>query len=582
MISGLILLVIIFSAVPISSVEKPTAAFIETHMEEQLSIYDYWHAAVSFDKIGFRAHLLSPYTGVQKLHPDNLTDLVSVLLITPRDGGSLSNDIDMLLDYVSEGNGMIIAGQGSSSKYQPWARERVNEITSEFGIIFERNTICDPNNPFISDSRYAHWPMIDAFSGDEVTDGLDRISYHAGCSLQTSGNASPVAWTSEESWADTDGDLELDDDEDTGKKTIAAISTYGKGRIACIGDNDLWSSRFLNSFDNNQFLLNMVRWVSGDIVQAELQALALDTSPKVHPSPNGNYTAAIPIGIWNQGTGSVSNINLYKQSGGAQLLSGNITVDSLGPGELRELEAVAEISPEGSESIVLAAEYWVANESKRQVLRSVNLEFDVDLFHLGNLLGNVTEITYGGNTTGIVSASELEIWGNETSDIISDQGIEVRVLNHSQVASKTGGRYTLDSQHTYRDVIGMGGPDANFVSGYISQEGRLEISESSGRLRFRAMSPGREASLEEIKTGIPKLGGNASSWGYLCLYTEHGKGQRLAVGGLGRRGIETSVKVLWKILQGDAEEYREELSSDVAIFRATFNEQGQIVDIEFA
>jgi hypothetical protein len=574
-------LTVICSAVPAGSLEEPTAAFIETHSEEQLSIYDYWHAAVSFNKIGFKANLLSPYTGVQRIHPDNLTEFVSILLITPRDGSALSTDIEMILDYVAAGNGLIVAGQGSKSDYEPWARGPVNELTAEFGIEFNRDTVCDPADPYLSDPRYPQWPMLTRFADQLADDGIERVSYHAGCSLSLSGNATPAAWTSGQAWKDLDGDFEMDDDESQGECTLAALSTYGEGRVACIGDNNLWSSRFLNGFDNNAFLLSMLEWVSGDVGQAEAKGAILDTTPTVERIGDGNYSADVEVRVWNQGTEGVEAVNLYKHSGTANLTEGNVSADYLGPGDVMDFTVPAHFSGPGEETLTLAFEYNVSGSRQLSVLRAITLSVDSDLYHLSSLLGNGTEIVYGDSSLGNVSGEELWMWANRTRDIIAESYPDVEVFNHTEVASKSGTRYDIDGQHLYRDLVSIGGPESNLLSAHVSQEGRLRMPESVSYFRLLAGPDSREYTLEESRTAMPRLDGNLSDWGYLSMYSESGRGLRLAVGGFGRKGVESSVNMLWEILEGRMDEYSEELTTDVVLFRASFDGQGQIVDVDF-
>lgn len=562
------------------SVEKPTAVFIETHLEDQVSLFDYWHAAVSFGRIGFRAHLLSPYTGVNVVHPDNLTDFVAVLLITPRDALRFGNDIEMLTKYVAEGNGLIIAGQSGSSEYEPWARRSVNEMTSKFGIEFQSDMVCDPERPFMSDPRYPHWPMVTRFSDDELSEGVARISYHSGCSLKLSGNATPVAWTSDQAWSDLDGDKELGDEEMAGQRVVAAVSTYGKGRIACIGDNNLWSSRFLDGFDNNRFLLNLLRWVSREAEEPDVEAIVLDLSPEASLEEDGNYSSYVPIRVWNQGTAGVQNLTIYLSSGDVELAGGNLTYESLEAGDVIEASLPVRFSGPGCKDMVIAYEFYVSGQRQSKVFRSIKLFVDFNLYHIASIFQNQTEIAFpapGG--LGNFTAEEIGIWANTTRDLIL---WDTDVLNHTDVSSKAGTRYSINSGHTYRNIIGFGDPESNYVSGYVLQEGDLIIIDN--KTAPKLLTPGlpqSASSLEELLTSIPRLEGNLSAWGYLSLFCEENRGDKLAVGGFGRKGTETAMQVLWKILNGEMEQYEDELSVTVALFRGIYNAEGEIVEIKF-
>jgi hypothetical protein len=55
---------------------------------------------------------------------------------------------------------------------------------------------------------------------------------------------------------------------------------------------------------------------------------------------------------------------------------------------------------------------------------------------------------------------------------------------------------------------------------------------------------------------------------------------RLAAGGFGRKGMETALQVLWRILDGEMGEYQEELSGTFALFRGIYDGD-QLVGLEF-
>lgn len=570
---------------PTVSVERPTAVFVETHLEEQLSLFDYWHAAVSFRSIGFTAHLLSPYTGVSAVHPDNLTDFVTVLLITPRDSDDFEYDVDMFADYVAAGNGLIVAGQSGSRRFEPWARTAVNKLTSKFGIEFQADLVCDPASPFLADPRYPHWPMITRFAEHNVTEGIKSISYHSGCSLKISGNATPIAWTSEDAWSDVDGDQALDPDEEVGAKVVAAVSTYGKGKVACIGDNNLWSSRFLDGFDNNKLLLNMLRWVSRRVEEPEVKVVELLLEPAATLREDGNYSAIVPIRIWNQGTAPATNFTLRLQSGKAEIVGGNITHATIGAGEVIDEELEIRFSANGSRNVALQYEYFTPKEKKYSTLRTLTLR-QYSLYNVPAIFGNGTLISVGSEGGWAnYTAEEMGNWSNATRNAFWEMGVQVNLTNHTTVASKVGSYYSVQYTYNQRNLIGIGDPDSNYLCGYVAQKGLLRILDN--RTAPRVLAPGffRNATQEELLTLIPRLAGPLSEWGFLSLICEESTVDagysRLAVGGFGREGTQTAVLVLQKIIRGEMGRYSEQLFGRVALFRGVYDEQGELVELEF-
>jgi hypothetical protein len=580
----LYIILCLFASSTTVSLEKPAAAFIETHLEDQLSLEDYWHAAVSFRQIGFVANLLSPYTGVQRIHPDNLTNYVSVLLITPRDSLSMGNDIDFIAQYVEGGGGLIIAGQSGTRQYESWARDAVNELTTLFGIEFQRDLVCDPDSTYLSDPRYPHWPTLRNFADHESVEGLDAVSYHSGCSLKIFNNATAVAWTSDNGWSDLDGNLEYTEDEDVGQRVVAAIATYGKGRVACIGDNNLWSSRFLDGFDNNEMLLSLLEWVSMEVVQPDLRIAPLDLSPHITLEDDGNYTTRIPLRIWNQGNAPVDNVTVYLGSGEAEFVGINLTFRDIQPGQIMNAEVELRLRALDCRHISLGAEIYEEGSLRILTIPTIRLTHDYDLAHLNAIFSNYTEVVYGWGGWGNYTELEMEIWANETMDRIADNEFEWEVLNHTEVASKTAGSYSIKSVHHRRNIVAIGDPDSNYVSGYVSQKGDLRILGNRTSPVLPQQVPSQLESSEEMLTSIPRLDGDLSEWGYLSLMCEETfrerSDNRLAVGGFGRRGMETALQVLWEILDDEVGGYREELSGTFALFRGIY-EGDQLVGLEF-
>jgi len=566
------------------SLENPSAAFLETHLEDQLSLEDYWHAAVSFRELGFVANLLSPYTGFQRIYPENLTDFVSVLLITPRDTLSMGNDIDTIAGYVEGGGGIIIAGQSGTRQYESWARGAVNELTTLFGIEFQRDMVCDPGSTYLSDERYPHWPVITNLEDHEAVRGLEAFSYHSGCSLNVFGNATVVARTSEGGWSDLDGDMELDEGEGSGQRVVAAVSTYGKGRVACIGDNNLWSSRFLDGYENNELLLSLLDWVSQDVPKPDLEVLALDVNPGVMPDEDGNYTASIPVVIWNQGDAAVENITIYLSSGEEiELIGENHTFFELGPDQSIDLDLGLLGQVPDCKHLSLAAEYYEDGVMRLLTLPTIRLARDYDLYHISSIFNNYTEVAYGSpGGWGNYTAVEMETWANETMDLIATNEFEWEVLNHTEVATRTAESYAIKSVHHRRNIVAIGDPESNYVSGYISQKGDLRVldNETSPVLP----SGFSLSSSEETMTSIPRLAGNLSEWGYISLMCEktfrERSDNRLAAGGFGRQGMETALHALWGLFKGEMEGYREEFSGTFALFRGIY-EGEELVGLEF-
>jgi hypothetical protein len=235
----------------------------------------------------------------------------------------------------------------------------------------------------------------------------------------------------------------------------------------------------------------------------------------------------------------------------------------------------------------LYAEYY-RDDGIRQVeiLRTVRLEVNNTLNQVPEVFGNGTEIAFGSpGGWGNYTEEEFEAWTNETMDMVVGRDFVWKAYNHTDVASKLGTTYSVKSAHFNKDIIAIGDPECNYVSAYVSENGELRVHRNDTAPQVLSARLYEEASsMEEIITRTPRMVGNLSDWGYLSLFCDESfkesSDNRLAVGGFGRAGMETAVRVFFKLLKGEMAEYEAELSGTFALFRGTY-EDGELVGLEF-
>ena len=142
-------------------------------------------------------------------------DVIVVCLTSAFYSTYTSAEVERIVDFVDDGGGLLIMGD---LKATPNAN--IQPVASEFGITLGlSNVVSDRPNTYevyTSELDLAHPVLSDFATGDEI------FVYAAG-ELSVTEPALPVVWQ-----------------EGTGK-IIVAISQYGKGRVATLGDCSLWS-----------------------------------------------------------------------------------------------------------------------------------------------------------------------------------------------------------------------------------------------------------------------------------------------------------------------------------------------------
>ena len=108
------------------------------------------------------------------------------------------------------------------------------------------------------------YAMIRKFNRHPITDKIKEVGHISGCSLSAPKH-SVLAWSDEQSFADMNGDGELDPDEVVGSFATAVTPELKRGRVVCMGDTSILTDRYFEQADNRAFILNIVHWLSGTL-----------------------------------------------------------------------------------------------------------------------------------------------------------------------------------------------------------------------------------------------------------------------------------------------------------------------------
>ncbi|MBV8361138.1 MAG: TauD/TfdA family dioxygenase [Deltaproteobacteria bacterium] len=147
-------------------------------------------------------------------------------------------EIEQVRKFVEAGGSLFVLGEHN----YPLGRNNLNELMKPYGIQFNRDTVMRPrakDDPIL----VRHFPIIPAPS-HPVSENVFEITYHRGCSLTLSATA-------------TDAIVAATPD----NKVLCATKTYGKGRVAVIGDSDIFSLPYIGYSDNTRLFINLICWL---------------------------------------------------------------------------------------------------------------------------------------------------------------------------------------------------------------------------------------------------------------------------------------------------------------------------------
>ena len=103
-----------------------------------------------------------------------------VLVVNAPNRRFLPSEIAAIVTFVLKGGGLFLMGEWQLSQHQGVA-EILNPLAANFGIRFNEDTVCDPDDYWISDPRY---PIIYVFANHPIFTDINEIYYYIGCSVE--------------------------------------------------------------------------------------------------------------------------------------------------------------------------------------------------------------------------------------------------------------------------------------------------------------------------------------------------------------------------------------------------------------
>ena len=169
----------------------------------------------------------------------------------PQDIMFSDEEIQAIHKFVENGGGLLLG----TSWYRYNQPDILNPISEVFGVKFRLDEIMDDTN----NNGRAYYPIISDFADHPVCQGVSAIVYNGG-SLEVYGEAKPVAWGDDDSYAlDASGIFTVR----IGEKPVAiAVATYGSGRVVLTGGLSPYTDNSIDFEDNARMSVNMIVWLA--------------------------------------------------------------------------------------------------------------------------------------------------------------------------------------------------------------------------------------------------------------------------------------------------------------------------------
>jgi Taurine catabolism dioxygenase TauD, TfdA family len=188
-----------------------------------------------------------PQFDIEKIKASKLliVPINSLSTVSANTGGSpiySHVEIDQLVQYVESGGALLVVGE---YEYSIW-KNNLNSLLEPFGIKFNNDTVVQPH-PHKESILARHFSVV-VESNHPIAEDIYDITYHRGCSLSLKEKAEPIV-------ALRNGTV------------LCAVAEYGLGRVAAIGDSDLFSAPCIANKDNFRLFLNLTSWLCGEKIK---------------------------------------------------------------------------------------------------------------------------------------------------------------------------------------------------------------------------------------------------------------------------------------------------------------------------
>lgn len=206
-----------------------------------------------------------------------LQDIDILVIGNPIDDYFSNIEIKAIVDFVRIGGNLLILSEYGSDFLQ---KTNLNDISgTNFGIYFQKNLIKELNSVNQNCTSIVH---IQKFKNKQIGNGLREVLIGGACSLLLNRDAKPLLLTNNINvWSEkyNSSNEEWIREEEEEQQIIGAYREYGQGRVAALGDIDIFtndSNIGLNQLDNQLLITNILKWLIEPVKEPELMKFTLN------------------------------------------------------------------------------------------------------------------------------------------------------------------------------------------------------------------------------------------------------------------------------------------------------------------
>lgn len=174
-------------------------------------------------------------------------------------------EITAIVEFVRHGGSLLLISEYGGDYLQ---KTNLNDIAAKnFNILFESNIIKEKNE---INQEGTSIITLHSFPNHETTNQIREIIVGGACSFVLHKEATPLLGLNESVWSEKYNESEKDWEREEKKEeyTISACTAFGSGKVAAIGDVDIFSNdpNFgINKLDNRKFITNLIDWLKKPI-----------------------------------------------------------------------------------------------------------------------------------------------------------------------------------------------------------------------------------------------------------------------------------------------------------------------------
>jgi len=205
-----------------------------------------------------------------------ILDKADIFVIgNPIDNYFSSVEVKSVVDFVRKGGRLLLLSEYGSDSLQ---KTNLNDISGKFGIFFEKNIVKEANSINQNCTSLLH---LQNFLDHNITKNLRELNIGGTCSLFLNRKAKPLLITPEDLfWSEIyNASSEQWIREEKKQLIVSAFTEFGKGKVAAIGDIDIFTSNSrmgIKSLDNRKFLQNLINWLVEPVKGSKVTSFVLD------------------------------------------------------------------------------------------------------------------------------------------------------------------------------------------------------------------------------------------------------------------------------------------------------------------